>query len=661
MFLDASRYVAATPASSAVLGHLAAFCDLYAESRNERRSIIETLSRGTGHVIGDLLGLLELEYRPGTNREPRTRIGPAYEDLEREEVAAGVSCALELLLRARKGPPMITRARGNVLPLNSLRTIVLRCFRLREIDELEVAVFRLGYHCRKLASQSFSISAPSVEFGTSLSIGYFRYGYLSSLRHQIDAADDANALDLQQFCNELTPVLGPSSFQLTWDHGRPKLRFEVTEPVFDKVGELLVKGDGVLKEEEPHVRSACEEVGLEYAELLEMRVHEKVSIRDLLRIQRALRFLAYVRNSFLTREGIDDADAARVLPIDSDRHSFEMILSRFGVSPESCSSALDVMGWTAESDSFLDLLYKPFIFHHGSRVSVPLLTASAVNVVRNTLWSTRKRPRASGEVDLLSEGLKRAFAHTGWRTCSHLKYKHGAREGEVDFLVVAPRGIFFFECKETLHPCSTFELRRTLDHLDDAFDQLDRFQAALADPSFLKELSERLGEDLRGKRMTGSVVLSHWLLSGAPVGNYSIHNCGEVCNFVATGAAALWVRRTKYKVPLRASGPLSEPDLHEFLNVAGRELDALRRAGVPEVVDWRLPGSGTRLQTTHYPFDPLEQLAVLPMLPDAKREEFSALVHRALDADADGDVASELTNLLAGLERYFVSRREQAP
>ena len=481
------------------------------------------------------------------------------------------------------------------------------------------------------------------------------------VEHQIDAADDANALDLQQFCNELTPVLGPSSFQLTWDHGRPKLRFEVTEPVFDKVGELLVKGDGVLKEEEPHVRSACEEVGLEYAELLEMRVHEKVSIRDLLRIQRALRFLAYVRNSFLTREGIDDADAARVLPIDSDRHSFEMILSRFGVSPESCSSALDVMGWTAESDSFLDLLYKPFIFHHGSRVSVPLLTASAVNVVRNTLWSTRKRPRASGEVDLLSEGLKRAFAHTGWRTCSHLKYKHGAREGEVDFLVVAPRGIFFFECKETLHPCSTFELRRTLDHLDDAFDQLDRFQAALADPSFLKELSERLGEDLRGKRMTGSVVLSHWLLSGAPVGNYSIHNCGEVCNFVATGAAALWVRRTKYKVPLRASGPLSEPDLHEFLNVAGRELDALRRAGVPEVVDWRLPGSGTRLQTTHYPFDPLEQLAVLPMLPDAKREEFSALVHRALDADADGDVASELTNLLAGLERYFVSRREQAP
>src|SRR5207248_11416694 len=68
---------------------------------------------------------------------------------------------------------------------------------------------------------------------------------------------------------------------------------------------------------------------------------------------------------------------------------------------------------------------------------------------------------------------------TLFRSRSSVKYKYAQRAGDLDTLALIEDVLFVFECKNSLHPCSPFELRTSFDHLVEAQDQLDRTTSAV--------------------------------------------------------------------------------------------------------------------------------------------------------------------------------------
>ncbi len=86
---------------------------------------------------------------------------------------------------------------------------------------------------------------------------------------------------------------------------------------------------------------------------------------------------------------------------------------------------------------------------------------------------------SDGKNDILSERLAQVFQHASWTAKHDLSYKHGGLQGDIDVIAIEGDALFVFECKNSLHPCSTAELRTSLDHILHSQQQLDRFRTLL--------------------------------------------------------------------------------------------------------------------------------------------------------------------------------------
>jgi hypothetical protein len=219
--------------------------------------------------------------------------------------------------------------------------------------------------------------------------------------------------------------------------------------------------------------------------------------------------------------------------------------------------------------------------------------------VRNTLALSELRFHKTN--DPLGKFLADAFVRAGAVAWPDVGFKYAGHEGDIDCLVLLDGALFFFECKNALHPCGFFELRNTWQHLDKASVQLGRIDNLLKTGGFIAYLSAKLGHDLPLGPRVGAIVLGHRILSGYNFKGFEVRSVHELFHFIRSGDGTVLGQ----PIRLRPEGPLTANGMQEFLTNQGF-YERVFGAMAPFQQGWTFHGLNVVEHT--YRFDP-ESLA----------------------------------------------------
>jgi hypothetical protein len=207
-------------------------------------------------------------------------------------------------------------------------------------------------------------------------------------------------------------------------------------------------------------------------------------------------------------------------------------------------------------------MYQPVIVSH-QECHVPLNVFGAANLVRNTLQLMQLRvDKAIGLEDPLEDILVATLSDARVQSFPRTKYEYQGAKGDIDVLAIFDGVLFIFECKGSLHPCNTFELRASYDLLRLAVEQLDRVASLLQNPAFLEYLGGKLNISLQPIRQVAyAIVTGNRMFSGWRVGGYPVRNLLGLMTFINSGVTGVAGQQTD----LRPEGPITADALLSYI------------------------------------------------------------------------------------------------
>jgi hypothetical protein len=106
---------------------------------------------------------------------------------------------------------------------------------------------------------------------------------------------------------------------------------------------------------------------------------------------------------------------------------------------------------------------------------------------------------------------------------------------DIDVCAIYQDTLFVFECKHTLHPVNSYDLRTTYDYIKKAENQLDKINKSFQDSKLLKILENKLKIKTDGiTRIVSCIVLSNRPFNGN-IFKYPVRNINEVTNMLTAG------------------------------------------------------------------------------------------------------------------------------
>ncbi len=578
-----------------------AFSALVALARESEADLANAVSRSPIRTLHAVIGTLDDDFHGG-RRPPFATLAPTtFEELDSEQVAAGAAQVVELLARmGRLG------GRGSAERLVSqdvARHLILAGYWLRELRGQEILVYRMGFKCTLEARSTFRIEAPTDSLGYALSYGYLQANHTPALRVRPRLRERVELRTFAEAFSEATRDASP--YVLLTDSERPHFGYRLHEGHAAAVASVVNRG-AAYREEELELRIAAAQLKVSPPELLDLEIARGVTTRDVVRFQRLLKFLALSRSAELDRSHLsaDDRREARLLYVEAD--TFLRVAATFGLDRGLAETLVSTFSWDALEPSRLDLQHTPILALR-DHLLLPLAVASDSNLIRNGLWSSGRRPYPDGKTDPLVADLRLAFEIAGLPAWPNVRYEWSGKTYEIDLIAAVGSHLFVFEAKNTLVPCTWFELRTTWDAVEKAAVQLDRHATALADASVRSRMSKRLGMDVAAARVATCIVVSHPLLSGSRVQGHPVRQCDVVCNFVASGEGTAWIGETGVTTRLRSEGKLSEAELLGLLEEHTSVYRDAWAAGLKRVRPVRI-GKAV-VHVVEYAFNPVVQLA----------------------------------------------------
>jgi len=201
---------------------------------------------------------------------------------------------------------------------------------------------------------------------------------------------------------------------------------------------------------------------------------------------------------------------------------------------------------------------------------------SVSNLARNILQLTQKRLGEKGD-GLVAQRLKEELLLQGFLAWDDVSYRYGGTEGDCDVVALKGEYLFVFECKNSLHPCSTAELRTSFDYLVKARAQLEKFSGLWIDAGFRQYFAKRLSATLSSvKTVAITIVTGNRMFGGLQLGSCRVLGFHELVNFIRDARVLI----LDQEFIGRDEGPLRPEQLLEFVTVAPweqRMLDAMKQ------------------------------------------------------------------------------------
>jgi len=441
-------------------------------------------------------------------------------------------------------------------------------FVLNQLREAELSIDAYGYNAR-LDGNRLYVQHPDERFVQAIDLGYIRQRSQPQADEIRLGPDLATMVSLKEGAAKMIKELGDKAFDLA---RTPFPRLRLCLPDHDAVLNIF-KSDRLFKEEYVHLTILAKELFISYRQIAEQPIFEEVTLKDLIRFQRFFFFLSAALEDYCKKRNILGTklflnSAILVWGV----HSLpEYLVKIFGA--DKADAIVRLLSWQRNISPVFDVQYQPIV-RWGDCYVIPSAILALSNIARNTLQHLRFRFHSDGKVDPVSDELAKALITAGFAVYRGVSFKHRAIEGEIDVIGIRDNSIFIFECKNSLLPCSGFELRTSWDYVRKAASQLNVVVQLLTDKAFVAKMEAKLNVVLpRDGRVGSCIVMGNRMFPGLKYLGQPVRPLFEVCNFITEGTWTLMAteltdalgERGSYSFDLWRSRILTAEDLHDYI------------------------------------------------------------------------------------------------
>jgi len=430
---------------------------------------------------------------------------------------------------------------------------------IRQFWAWEFLVDYFGYRCRCDDDGIFRIEAPNSEFQKAL-----RWGFIATsiqTTNFLAKADNEKAMSLRATGHALLKVMQAKG--LVQKRENPH-RWAFDFPGAEKLREF-VKSEKYFREELTGLSQGAKELFVSIPTLENFEIGG-VKIATLIRCQRLINLLRFAAGKFFASQIRTQAVtiAQSLIPVFSREQLLSLL--EFGSSRSEAERVLELLAWNREKAKVFDAMYQPLIEMNKDMFMVPMNMFGSADLVRNLLMLNEQR-LSDGKSDPLGRLFKDVLSSATPHADCDRKYKFAGEngdieKGDIDSIALIGTTLFIFECKNSLHPCSTFELRTSWDYMLHAQEQLDRFLRLWVQPEFRNLMSQKLDWDLSGvSEVVSCIVTGNRMFNGIRLGSHSVRSFYELGNFILDGAVIIFDQ----KVNLRTDGPLTAEALKKYI------------------------------------------------------------------------------------------------
>lgn len=410
-----------------------------------------------------------------------------------------------------------------------IQKLIMPVCYLLDFKEFEVLIDHFGYYCEK-HDKKLIIKPPFEDFEKSIRLGYIK----TDLQQINDKIDTHDAVSFEEFVDEINKKSPFQFVKLIDTHNYSRYRLEIPEPFYDLLIERFIKPDALFKEEIRYLSSIFKEQLLNLDDLEKIQIRDDLTLSEFMKIRRTfLIFYLFFAKEIYKKEKVESKLLLRsLIPVLSKKSFYEFIEKLLPTIK--IDSFLDIVCWEPGLDVLFDLQYHPILFFDDYFL-IPLSIFSNSNSIRNLYASEYKK----NNVKLLSDGGIDPLVN---KLCSSLN--HASLEchtetpvgyTDIDVFAIYENVLFVFECKHSLHPVSSFDLRTTYDYIKKAEKQLDLIIDDFNSGNLIKKLEKKHNIKLNYiEKIQGVVILSNRLFNGN-IFRYPVRNINELENILLRG------------------------------------------------------------------------------------------------------------------------------
>lgn len=277
----------------------------------------------------------------------------------------------------------------------------------------------------------------------------------------------------------------------------------------------------LYKEEQGQLECAAAERMLTAEQFSQQLITEHCTFMDLLLFKRFFTLLTYAQRFLLSHERDPKKVMVSLVPVMPELQLLDLV-SRFLGDGQKAREMIAHFTWDGQKK--LDLQYTPIVKANDHRMYVTPEILASSNLLRNSVLLDRMRNEQSlvnpnGIADPLEVLCEKSFSRCSYPfgTKPNSSYCYNGNDGEIDYLVWDSDHLFVFECKNTILPSSSHELRTTYDAIQKALHQLDQAQQALNDHVFCQTYFPRWNIPLKSYSIHTCILLGNRLFA-APNG-----------------------------------------------------------------------------------------------------------------------------------------------
>ena len=407
------------------------------------------------------------------------------------------------------------------------RLIISTCYNL-DFREFEISIDHFDYYCI-LDNNKLIINPPYENFEKAIRLGYIR----TDLQKITDQIETYGALSFEKLVDDLNE-LNFDFFELTNDHNYERYRVKMPEPIFDKLIEKFILPDTLFEEEVIYLALTFKEQLLTFNDLERIKLKENLTLGEFLKIQRVfIIFYMFFTKGIYKKEKVETSILLRsLIPSFTEEDLYHLLQKVFPI--EKIENFLNIVCWDSGMDYIFDLQYHP-ILYFDNYFLIPLSVYTHSNSIRNIYASEYKRDNkallSNGEIDPLVNSLITSLKKAGIECYSQINIG----STDIDVVAIFDEILFVFECKQSLLPVSTFDLRTTFDYVKKAEKQLDLIIKSFEGGNLIKQIELKTKSKI-GKisKIHGAIILSNRLFNGN-LFKYAVRNIHEFTNMINNG------------------------------------------------------------------------------------------------------------------------------
>lgn len=367
-----------------------------------------------------------------------------------------------------------------VQSLDMQQLVHLACQR-NLLMEWEMLVDYLGY---KIVADNNSIHIYDAtnQLEKSLRIGFIK----TFIQRELFAIKDFESapIGLWDIAHMTVKELGNELFEWCCEDKlleRYRMKFPelLLEPLYPKRDKERLE---LFREEFIEISFATHELTFKNTDIINQMVTEHCSVVDLILFKRFFIIVNFAQCWLFDNEKNLKKVIPSLVPVVS-KDMLISLLQGFIGSREKTSELIDFLSWNGTDK--LDLQYTPIIKMDNLHYYIATDILIHSNIVRNSLMLARRKKITAANTDGQNDPLEH-FCQEIFKNCpypygirSNVKYNYAGKNGEIDFLAWSDHSIYIFECKNSLLPADSHEIRATYEHIKKASQQLDLSYKAL--------------------------------------------------------------------------------------------------------------------------------------------------------------------------------------